>query len=202
MRKQIINQGESGFTLIELVITIAVLAVLALGTIPLVQNSVRRQKEQNLREQLRAMRLAIDEFHRDAIGGCSTGGTPPPADPRSVVMITDCKIFEVDNIDRFPPTIETLVEGVDVKPRGLNINNTGTRRPFDDPEGATKGSNLPKKKVYLRELPIDPITGEKDWLYRSPYQEKDSSDWDGISIFDVRSRADGESLTGEKYADF
>ena len=65
---------QTGFTLVELVVTLVVLSVLALGTIPLLQNSVRRQKEQRLRETLRDIRQAIDEFKRDANGSC-IGGT-------------------------------------------------------------------------------------------------------------------------------
>jgi general secretion pathway protein G len=50
-------------------------------------------------------------------------------------------------------------------------------------------------------MPIDPITGKSDWQLRSPYQEKDAGDWDNISVFDVRSAADGETLDGVKYKD-
>src|SRR5437868_12410571 len=61
--------SPSGFTLIELVITVAVLAILTLGVVPLVQVSVKRQKELQLREALREMREAIDQFHREAVAG-------------------------------------------------------------------------------------------------------------------------------------
>src|SRR5919202_5556885 len=65
-RKQ---RGASGFTLLELVITLFILTILTLGVLPLVQVSVKRQREQALREALREMRSAIDQFHRDAMGG-------------------------------------------------------------------------------------------------------------------------------------
>src|SRR4029077_13118028 len=61
--------SASGFSLIELVITVAVLAILTLGVVPLVQVSVKRQKEQQLHEALREMREAIDQFHREAVAG-------------------------------------------------------------------------------------------------------------------------------------
>ena len=64
---------ERGFSLIELVITITVLTILTLGVMPLVKVSVRRQKEQQLRDSLRQLRMAIDEFHRDTIGMVCTG---------------------------------------------------------------------------------------------------------------------------------
>jgi general secretion pathway protein G len=212
-----------GFTLVEMVVTLVVLSILTLGTIPLMQNAVRRQKEQRLRETLREIRQAIDEFHRDAGGACGPGSGMPGVpqipgfipgggfDPRTRVMISDCKIFEVDNLDRYPPSLETLVEGVMVKPRAGQIGNRPGGRPFDNPNGATgdrpdgaTGSNITdeKKKVYLREMPIDPITGKSDWQIRSCYQEKDAADWDNINVFDVRSSAEGEALDGTKYSDF
>src|SRR6266567_8453183 len=63
------NRRINGFSLIELVITVAVLAILTLGVVPLVQVSVKRQKEQQLRDALREMREAIDQFHREALAG-------------------------------------------------------------------------------------------------------------------------------------
>ena len=53
-----VSASHQGFSLIELVITVAVLAILTLGVVPLVQVSVKRQKEQQLRESLREMREA------------------------------------------------------------------------------------------------------------------------------------------------
>src|SRR5262245_31227609 len=139
------RQSDSGFSLIELVITITVLTIMTLGVMPLVKISVRRQKEQQLREALRQMRIAIDEFHRDTFGMVCTGtglGQPQPGqnpgvnpfiDGRSKVVISDCTIFGVDNPDHYPPTLETLVEGVNVVPRGgtgvggKGLESTGTR---------------------------------------------------------------------------
>ena len=208
---------QTGFTLVELVVTLVVLSILALGTIPLVQNSVRRQKEQRLRETLRELRQAIDEFHRDASGACSTPQQMQTAqagfDPRTRVMISDCKIFEVDNIDRYPPSLETLVEGVTVKPRAGQILPGGqggiglggsNRNITDELKLKDGGVTDEKKKIYLRggELPIDPITGKADWQIRSCYQDKDATDWDNINVFDVRSAAEGEALDGTKYSDF
>ncbi len=62
-----------GFTLIELVMTITVMTILTLGVIPLMKISVKRQKEQQLRDALRQMRIAIDEFRRDTVGMQATG---------------------------------------------------------------------------------------------------------------------------------
>lgn len=211
-----------GFTLLELVITLTVLTILTLSVMPLVKISVRRQKEAQLRAALREMRTAIDEFHRDTIGSpCSTqggdsgdGSGPPraprppeggniPVDPRSRVVITDCKVFTVDNPDRYPPDLDTLVNGVNVIARGGqgNLGGSGIR---EGSKTATEiaGSAEPKKKVYLRSIPIDPITGEADWDFRSCYDDSDSTSWGKENVFDVRSRAEGTALNGEKYSDW
>src|SRR5438067_1478157 len=61
-------RSASGWTLIELVITMTVMAILSVGVIPLVKTAVKRQREYELREDLRQMREAIKEFHRDTVG--------------------------------------------------------------------------------------------------------------------------------------
>src|ERR1700730_10983961 len=66
----------SGFSLIELVVTVAVLTVLSLGVMPLVKLSYKRQKEQQLREELREIRAAIDQFHREANAAPPGFGSP------------------------------------------------------------------------------------------------------------------------------
>lgn len=202
--------NAAGYSLLELVATLTVLSILVMGSIPVAQNVVKRQKEMRLRETLRDVRSAIDEFKRDTLGACPQGavtsGNPTqqsgqniPADPRSRVVIDDCKIFETDNLDRYPPTLETLVEGVKVKARGANLRGgsgitDGTRQATEINE--TKELN----KIYLRQLPIDPMTGEADWKIRSSYQDKDSENWDEINVFDIRSSSDEEGLNGEKYS--
>ena len=203
------SQIASGFTLLELIITLVVLSILVMGTIPLAQNAVKREKELRLRETLREIRNAIDEFHRDTLGACPQGavasGNPTqqggniPTDPRSRVVIDDCKIFEVDNLDRYPPTLETLTEGVRVRARGLNVQSRGA---FDDTNATELNENKELNKVYLRELPKDPMTGEADWQLRSTYQTEDSESWDEINVFDVRSSSKEEALNGEKYSDW
>ena len=219
--------ADRGFSLIELVITVGVLAVLTMGVIPLVQVSVKRQKEQQLRDTLREMREAIDQFHREALAGAqmqlgqqqlsTTQQEQAPriqpnpqagqtanifADPRVRVAITDQTIFTADNPDRYPPDLDTLVKGVNVLPitagglgRRGNMNFTAT-------EAASDESQTPKTKIYLRRIPVDPMTGKAEWDFRSCYDSADTTSWGGENIFDVHSKSDGVALNGEKYRDW
>lgn len=205
------HRGQRGYSLFELVVTLSVLAILVMGTIPLSQNAVKRQKEIKLRETLRLVRAAIDEFKRDTIGACPMGSITTvnptrqnvnvPTDPRSRVVIDDCTIFSSDNLDRFPPTLETLVNGVRVRERGMSaIAGSGIR---DGSLQATDLSELNElEKVYLRHMPVDPMTGESDWKLRSSYQGADDMNWDEINLFDIRSSSKETALDGTKYSDW
>ena len=215
MQRRLLN-SQRGFSLIELVITITVMTILTMGVIPLVKVSVKRQKEQQLRDALRQIRMAIDEFHRDTVGMNCTGGATQQGqqqqqqgaayiDPRSKVRISDCTLFGVDNPDRFPPDLETLVSGVNVVPRelsagGRGLESTGTR-PTDTSSVLDEETST-KKKVYLRSIPIDPMTGQADWEFRSCYDDPGAESWGGENIFDVRSKSRGTALNGEKYSDW
>ena len=59
-----------------------------------------------------------------------------------------------------------------------------------------------KKKVYLRAIPIDPITGKAEWAFRSCYDASDSTSWGGENVFDVHSKSTDVALNGEKYSDW
>jgi general secretion pathway protein G len=59
------RQGESGFTLIELIIVMAIIAVLSSMAIPIMLHNVNRAKEAVLREDLHTMRGAIDSYTID-----------------------------------------------------------------------------------------------------------------------------------------
>jgi general secretion pathway protein G len=83
---------KNGFTLVELVLTVAILGLLASIALPLAEVHVQRNKEQELRVALREIRTAIDAYKR-------------AVDEGSVAR----------SIDRtgYPPKLEVLVEGVE-----------------------------------------------------------------------------------------
>jgi general secretion pathway protein G len=85
------RRAAAGFTLIELVIAVAIVGVLALLAAPLLEVTAQRQKEAELRTGLRQIREAIDAYHR---------------------AVLDKKIEAAADASGYPPDLETLVEGV------------------------------------------------------------------------------------------
>ena len=82
---------EAGFTLIELMVTTAIMIILATVALPLAQVSVQRRKEAELRQDLYEMRNAIDRYKA-------------AADRNQIQVQADT--------DGYPPSLETLVDGV------------------------------------------------------------------------------------------
>ena len=86
-----VNQ-KKGFTLIEMLVTLTIVAILALAVLPLAKTAVKREKEVTLRRNLRMMREAIDAYKK----------------------LADEKAFEFDeDTEGYPPDLEILVEGVE-----------------------------------------------------------------------------------------
>lgn len=84
-----------GFSLIELMVSLAIIAVMASVATPMIQLTVQRQKEQQLQEALQEIRRAIDAYKKAADDG---------------------RIKKNADQSGYPPNLQILVDGVeDVK---------------------------------------------------------------------------------------
>ncbi len=149
--------AEAGLTLVELVVTCAILITLSTAALPVARFTVTRQKEAILRYDLRQMRDAIDRY-KD---------------------VADKNMIQVKvGTEGYPPDMETLVKGVNMM-------------------------GAPDRKIrFLRAIPVDPITGKKEWGMRSVQDDADSNSWGGQDVFDVFSKSTGTALDGTKYSDW
>jgi len=146
---------QAGITLLELIVTIMILAILSSAAIPLFERTIIRQRETELRRDLREMRNAIDRYKDYA--------------DRNLIRT------EVGS-QGYPPDLDELVKG---------ITYTGDQ-----------------KMRFLRRIPVDPMTGRKEWSLRAIQDDPDSDSWGGGNVFDVRSSSQATALDGTKYSDW
>jgi general secretion pathway protein G len=117
-----------GFTLIELMISIFIISILVGLAVPLAKNSIKREREFELRAALREIRVAIDKYK--------------DASDRGLIMV------KIDT-EGYPETLDVLVDGVQLVgqvdkklkllrriPRDPMTNTTqwGLRGVQDDPK--------------------------------------------------------------------
>jgi general secretion pathway protein G len=101
-----------GFTLIELVITLAIIGLLATAAMPLAQLVSAREKEADLRAALRDIRTALDEYRREAQTG---------------------HIKQELGASGYPPDLKSLYIGVEDEASEKKINLYFLRRIPRDP---------------------------------------------------------------------
>jgi general secretion pathway protein G len=154
-----LGRNESGFTLLELIISLGIIAILAAGAIPVAKNFIRREKEIELRRNLREIRQAIDAYHV----ACPT-----------IVGPLDRKVED----ECYPPNLEILVEGIHPPntdrtirflrriPRDPFTGNTdwGKRSVQDDPDSISwGGQNVYDVYSQAPGTALDGKTKYKDW---------------------------------------
>ena len=129
------RRSQRGSTLLELIITLSIVAILAGGTIPIARNMIKREREMDLRRNLRQLRMAIDSYKI----ACETGQVSP----------LDRKVDD----ECYPPDLEVLVEGIRPPNKDTTIrflrripkdpftgeSNWGMRSVQDDPSATSWG---------------------------------------------------------------
>ena len=126
--------NRRGYTLIELIIVMAIISILIAIAVPLYQRTILGAKESLLKNNLFTLRTTIDEYTYDK--------------------------------KKAPQQLQDLVTG-----------------------------------GYLRAVPLDPITGNDQWItiMEDAITAVDQTD---PGIWDVRSRSDQKSLSGTPYSEW
>lgn len=123
---------ERGMTLVELIVAVAILALLSTMAVPLARYKVQRDKERDLRYALRQIRDAIDRYKDAADDGA----------------------FQTEvGTEGYPESLEILVEGVETSADGTKLKflrkipedpmtgstDWGLRSMQDDPKSTAWG---------------------------------------------------------------
>jgi general secretion pathway protein G len=127
---------RSGFTLIELIVVIAIIGILAAIALNPMRQAPRRAKEAALKENLFTLRTCIDQHYAD--------------------------------FQKYPMSLDDLVQ-----------------------------------KGYLRKVPIDPVTGQADWVTVMGEEEQtESGEFATPGIMDVHSGSPDSSIDGMAYSEW
>ena len=135
------RKSECGFTLTELVVAVAIVGVLAWMAVPLLEVTLQRQKEGELRLALRQIRGGLDAYRQ---------------------AVLDKRIEAPADSSGYPPTLERLVEGVPdiTKPdrRPIYFLRRLPRDPFATNSDASAGDTWGKRSYASP--PEDPKDGD------------------------------------------
>jgi general secretion pathway protein G len=94
---------------------------------------------------------------------------------QGMIAATELKIGN----EGYPTTLEILVEGV-----------------------RAAGDATDRKLKFLRRVPVDPMTGTKEWGMHSYQDRPDARTWGGQNVYDVFTTSEGTALDGTKYKDW
>lgn len=140
-----------GFTYIELVVTVAIVLVVATAALPMVEIASKRHKELELRTALREIRTSLDHYKK---------------------AYDDGHITRRANESGYPQTLQTLVDGVEdaqsATKRRIYFIRRMPRDPFSHDPGASAADTWSKRSYSS--APDSPQEGEDvfDIFSRSP----------------------------------
>jgi general secretion pathway protein G len=202
----LLRRPSRGFTLIELVVTLALVGVMAMVAVPLYEVTAIRMKEMELRTALRQIRTALDAYKDAADSG---------------------KIQKDPSDSGYPPTLKVLVDGVDAAQNSGTLgsvsslasstakigqpnngpSNSSTSNGTTSGDSTSSSSDGPSRLVFLRQIPRDPFTPdpsvppEEQWDTRS-YGSPPSDPQPGKDVYDVMSKSTATGSNGIAYKDW
>ncbi len=169
----------AGFTVIELVVTLALVGLLAMVAVPLYEVTAVRMKEVELRSALRQIRTALDAYKDAADAG---------------------RIAKDAGDSGYPPSLKVLVDGVDSAQGGLAMTGVAA-------QNAPLSATGPARIVFLRQIPRDPfapdgsVPPEEQWGTRA-YGALPDDAQPGRDVFDVASKSAATGSNGVAYKDW
>lgn len=158
MRSQTLLPGSPGFTLVEMLITLALVGLIALASTPLIEVTARRQKETELRDALRIIRGGLDAYKAAVDSGmlprvAGQSGYPPSLDTLTESLVradasdatgpnATSRIVILRRLPRDPLYPDPTTPGADTWSVRSYASRSDDPRPGDDIFDVSSKSNL------------------------------------------------------------
>jgi general secretion pathway protein G len=139
----LVQSRNRGFTFIELMVTLAIMAVLVLVAVPMTQVAIQRQKEYELRDSLNRIREALDVYKRMSDQGRISVKLGESGYPKSLLQLvegvsdqrspTKQNIYFLRNLPRDP-----MISDMSLKP----ADTWGLRSYASPPDNPIEGDDV------------------------------------------------------------
>jgi general secretion pathway protein G len=167
------RRDGGGFTFIELVVTLALLGVIAMSALPLFEVTGTRMREAELRQALRTIRSALDAYKAAVDLG---------------------QIARETGQSGYPPSLEVLVQGIEVVAPPNAVTADGSH-PM--PKLLVFLRQVPRDPFFA-----DPsVAAAQTWRTRA-YGSPPDNPQPGDDVFDVSSTSTRVGLNGIPYSDW
>ena len=188
------SRRAAGVTLLEIVVTLGILLTLAAVAQPMTRHLVQRTREAELKKHLSQIRSAIDAFHRDWERDGSRFIGP-------YCQKAKATCWKIAGEDGYPRAIEHIltVEFVDETPVKAPAKADPSDAGDSDDEEDEEKEPVKEQRIYLRKIPVDPMTKTDHWAFRCYEDPPDSTNWCGKDIYDVYSRSPAIGRNGIPY---